>query len=74
MTDAPAGAADETTYRIELTPPQAKIAWSALRSMLNDFGHNEHDVHQLVHEVLRKLPPEEEMRQIDLTAALRRSR
>ncbi len=75
MTDAPVvSGADDTTYRIELTPPELKITWSALRSMLNDFGHNEPDVHRIVREVLAKLPPESEVKEIDLSAALRRPR
>ena len=42
--------------------------------MLNDFGHNEPDVHRAVREVLAKLPPEEEIRAIDLSGVLGRGR
>ena len=67
-------AQDEQTYHLELTAPQVKITWSALRSMLNDFGHNEPDVHRAVREVLAKLPPEDEIRAIDLSGVLGRGR
>jgi hypothetical protein len=64
----------DATYRLELTAAEVKITWSALRSMLNDFGHNEPDVHRAVREVLAKLPPEDEIRKIDLSASLGRPR
>ena len=37
---------DEEAYRLSLTPAQLKIPYSALRSMLADFGHDEPDVHR----------------------------
>jgi hypothetical protein len=75
MPDAPvARAEDDRTYHLELTGPQLKMTWSALRSMLNDFGHDEPDVHRVVREVLAKLPPEDEIREIDLSRALNRPR
>jgi hypothetical protein len=75
MPDAPiTGLQDERTYHLELTGPQLKMTWSALRSMLNDFGHNEPDVHRVVRDVLAKLPPEDEIREIDMSEALRRPR
>ena len=57
---------DDTAYRLELTPGQLKITHTALRSLLDDFGHEEHDVHRLVREVLDKLPDEHAIRAIDL--------
>jgi hypothetical protein len=60
----------ETTYRLEFTAAQLKVTHAALRSMLQDFGHDERDVHDLVKEVLAKLPPEETIRGIDLSAEL----
>jgi hypothetical protein len=33
---------------------------------LDDFGHEEHDVHRIVREVLDKLPDEHAIRAIDL--------
>jgi hypothetical protein len=62
---------DETAYRLELTPAQLKITHTALRSLLDDFGHDEHDVVRVVHEVLDKLPDEHAIRAIDLRRELR---
>ena len=57
---------DETAYRPELTPAQLKIVHTALRSLLDDFGHDEPEVHRIVHEVLDKLPDEHSIRAIEL--------
>ncbi len=57
---------DDTAYRLELTPGQLKITHTALKSLLDDFGHEEHDMHRLVREVLDKLPDEHAIRAIDL--------
>jgi hypothetical protein len=57
---------DETAYRVELTPAQLKVTWVALKSMLDGYGHDEHDVKRVVRSVLEKLPPEESVRDIDL--------
>ena len=59
---------DEIAYRLELTPAQLKITWTALRSFLDDFGHDERDVHEVVREVLDKLPDEHAIRAIDIRA------
>jgi hypothetical protein len=61
----------ETAYRLVLTPAQLKITHTALKSLLDDFGHDEHDVAQVVHEVLDKLPDEHAIRAIDLRRELR---
>ncbi len=58
---------DEIAYRLELTPPQLKITWTALRSLLDDFGHEERDVHEILREVLNKLPDEHAIRSIDIS-------
>ena len=57
---------DEIAYRLDLTPAQLKITWTALHSMLDDFGHEEEDVHRVVREVLDKLPDEHSIRGIDI--------
>lgn len=57
---------DETAYRLELTPAQLKITHTALKALLDDFGHEEHDVHDVVRQVLDKLPDEHAIRAIDL--------
>jgi hypothetical protein len=58
---------DEIAYRLDLTPAQLKITWTALKSYLDDFGHDEHDVQQIAREVLAKLPEERSITAIDLT-------
>jgi hypothetical protein len=65
-------APDETAFRLELTAAQLKVTYSALRSMLTDFGHDEPDVHRVIREILAKLPDEASIRAIDLGAELRR--
>jgi hypothetical protein len=64
---------DEIAYRLELTPAQLKIVHTALKSLLDDLGHKERDVMQVVQAVLAKLPGEHEIRAIDLTRELRGS-
>jgi hypothetical protein len=58
---------DEIAYRLELTPAQLKITWTALKSFGDDFGHDERDVHEVVREVLEKLPDEHSIRAIDIS-------
>jgi hypothetical protein len=53
-------------YHLELTPPQLKLTHTALRSLLDDFGHEESDVIAIIHEVLAKLPDEHAIRAIQL--------
>ena len=65
--DSSAGAGAESFhYHLELTPAQLKITHTALRSLLDDFGHEEHDVNRIIHEVLDKLPDEHSIRAITL--------
>ena len=35
---------DEIAYRLDLTPAQLKITYTALKSFLDDFGHDERDI------------------------------
>jgi hypothetical protein len=69
---------DETTsvgpfrYHLELTPAQLKITHTALHSLLNDFGHEQSDVHGVIREVLEKLPDEHAMRAVRLDDELER--
>ena len=55
---------DDTAYRLELTPAQLKITYTALKSLLDDFGHDEPDVHRVIREVIDKLPDEHSLRDI----------
>ena len=71
MADA-SGSTDDFHYHLELTPAQLKITHTALKSLLDDFGHEEHDVIRIIHEVLDKLPDEHSIRAIALDEELRR--
>jgi hypothetical protein len=53
-------------YHLELTPAQLKITHTALRSLLDDFGHDEREVVGLIREVLAKLPDEHAIRAIQI--------
>ena len=66
-------APDETAFRLDLTAAQLKIVHTALKSLYDDLGHEEHDVKQVVWAVLDKLPGEHEIRAIDLDRELRRN-
>jgi hypothetical protein len=65
---------EEVHYHLELTPAQLKITHTALKSLLDDFGHEEHDVARVIHEVLEKLPDEHSIRAIVLEKELREKR
>ena len=64
---------ESINYHLQLTPAQLKITHTALRSLLDDFGHEEHDVGRLIHEVLDKLPDEHSIRAIVLDNEKRRA-
>lgn len=51
-------------YHLELTPEQLKITHTALRSLLSDFGHEQPEIHRIIHSVLAKLPDEHAIRAI----------
>jgi hypothetical protein len=53
-------------YHLELTPEQLKITHTALRSLLDDFGHDQAQIQALIHEVLAKLPDDHAIRAIRL--------
>ncbi len=59
-------------YHLELTPVQLKLTHTALRSLLDDFGHEESDVHTVIREILEKLPDEHAIRAIRLDDELER--
>jgi hypothetical protein len=59
-----APSSEGVNYHLELTPAQLKITHTALKSLLDDFGHEEHEVHDVIHEVLDKLPDEHSIRAI----------
>jgi hypothetical protein len=59
-------------YHLELTPAQLKLTHTALRSLLDDFGHDEPDVVRIIHEILDKLPDEHAIRAIQLDREVER--
>ena len=59
-------------YHLELTPAQLKITHTALRSLLDDFGHDEPNVIRVIHEILDKLPDEHAIRAIQLDREVER--
>jgi hypothetical protein len=62
----------EFHYHVELNPAQLKITHTALRSLLDDFGHDEPDVIRVINEVLDKLPDEHAIRAIQLDREVER--
>ena len=62
---------DEVAYRLDLTPPELKITHTALHSLLDDLGHDERDVGEIVRRVLDKLPDERSIRSITLPSRRR---
>jgi len=56
----------QTAYRLQLTAAELKVTHTALKSLLDDLGHDERDVGDVVRGVLAKLPDEHAIRAIDL--------
>jgi hypothetical protein len=46
-------------HTLELTPEELRLVQAALRSFLDDFGHDEADVLAQIKALLAKLPPED---------------
>jgi hypothetical protein len=67
-------AAGDAAYRLELTPAQLKVTHTALKCFFDGLGHEERGVQIVVLEVLGKLPPDDEVRAIDLSDELARRR
>jgi hypothetical protein len=61
---------ESINYQLQLTPAQLKITHTALRSLLDDFGHDEREIHAIIEEVLAKLPDEHAIRAIQLDVEL----
>jgi hypothetical protein len=57
----------EIAFRLDLTAAELKVTHTALKSLLDDFGHNEHEVQELIRSVLDKLPDEHSIRAIDIS-------
>lgn len=61
---------ESINYHLELTPAQLKITHTALRALLDDFGHDEPEIHSIIRELLAKLPDEHAIRAIQLEAEM----
>jgi hypothetical protein len=61
----------EIAFHLELTAAQLKIVHTALKSLYDGLGREEHDVRNVVLTVLDKLPGEHDIRAIDLNRELR---
>jgi hypothetical protein len=64
----------DIAYHLNLTAAELKIVHTALRSLLDDLGHEENDIRRVVASVLDKLPDEHDMRAIDLAREIERER
>lgn len=53
-------------YHLELTPAQLKLTHTALHSLLDDFGHKQPEIHEVIRQILEKLPDEHAIRAIRL--------
>jgi hypothetical protein len=62
----------EIAFRVDLTAAELKVTHTALKSLLDDYGHDERDVIAIIRQVLSKLPDEHSIRAIDLTREARR--
>jgi hypothetical protein len=62
---------DEIAYRLDLTPPELKVTFTALKTLLDDLGHDERDVMDIVRRVIGKLPDEPSIRSIELRSRRR---
>ena len=49
---------DRPMHQIELTDEELRLVHAALRSFLDDFGHDEADVVERIKALLAKLPEE----------------
>lgn len=61
----------QIAYRLDLTAAQMKIVHTAVRSLRDDMGRDEHDVRTVCNQVLDKLPSDADIRAINLDRELR---
>ncbi len=57
---------DDVAFTLDLTPAQLKIVHAALVAARDSYGHDQADVHRVIHELLAKLPDEASIRAINL--------
>jgi hypothetical protein len=58
---------DEVAFTLALTAAELKLTYTALHSLLDDFGHDEHELAEIVRGVLDKLPDEHSIRAITIS-------
>ena len=58
---------DEVAFTLALTEAELKLTYTALHSLLDDFGHDEHELAEIVKGVLDKLPDEHSIRAITIS-------
>jgi hypothetical protein len=61
----------QIAYHLDLTAAQLKIVHTALTSLRDDLGRDQHDVRDVANAVLDKLPSAHDIRAIDLDRELR---
>jgi hypothetical protein len=61
----------QIAFHLDLTAAQLKIVHTALTSLRDDLGREQHDVRDVVNTVLDKLPSAADIRAIDLDRELR---
>ncbi|WP_187368776.1 hypothetical protein [Baekduia soli] len=54
------------TFHLELTPSELKLTHTALRALLADLGHEDHDLMDIIRATLAKLPPPQDIAAIRL--------
>jgi hypothetical protein len=64
MTDVIDLIGSDEKFSLELTATELKLTHTALRTLRDDLGHEEHQVRAIVQRVLDKLPDEHDMRAI----------
>lgn len=57
---------DRIAYTLRLTPGELKVTHTALRALRDDFGHDEAELHEVIDQVLEKLPDEPSIRPIEI--------
>lgn len=65
---------DDIAYRLELTPAQFKVTWTAVKAFLDACDHDQMDVTDVARQVLHKLPDEHAPRGIEVSPSRPRSR
>ncbi|HWF50312.1 MAG TPA: hypothetical protein VG294_06665 [Solirubrobacteraceae bacterium] len=60
----------EIAFSLDLTAAQLKVVHTGLKGLLDDLGHDEHEVRDVVASVLAKLPDEHSIRAINLEREL----